>query len=124
VEDLLNQYAGLNAELAFPSAGDRFRFFYNLSLRPPPSRVQGLEKETRLYWQEDNPQALTGLTQYLGLPLVPYMLAFLPQQVEDRMARMEEAYAGLKEAQIASTTFEVVRRGTGYDVQVVEQQPR
>jgi hypothetical protein len=124
VEDLLNQYAGLSAELAFPTAGDRFRFFYNLTLRPPPSRVQGLEKETRLYWQEDNPQSLTGLTQYLGLPLVSYMLCFLPQQVEDKMARMEEAYAGLKEDQIASTTFEVVRRGGGYDVQVVEQKPK
>ncbi|HVA48388.1 MAG TPA: hypothetical protein VNH11_18625 [Pirellulales bacterium] len=124
VEDLLAQYAGLGAELAFPTQGDKFRFFYNLTSRPPLSRMQGLEKETRLYWQEANPQSLTGLTQYLGLPLVSYMLAFLPQNVEDRMARMEEAYAGLKEDQIASTTFEVVRRGGGYDVQVVEQKPR
>ncbi len=123
VEDLLNQYAGLSAELAFPDPGDRFRFFYNLGLRPPPSRLQGLEKESRLYWQEDNPQSLGGLTQYLGLAPVPYMLVFLPETVEEKMARMEAAYAGLKEDQIASTTFEVVRRGGGYDIQVVDQKP-
>jgi len=124
VEDLLDQYAGLSAELAFPTQGDRFHFFYNLKSRPPPSRLQGLEKERRLYWQEDNPQALGGLTQYLGLAPVPYMLVFLPENVEDKMARMEAAYAGLKEDQIASTVFEVVRRGGGYDVQVAEQTPR
>lgn len=124
VEDLLDQYAGLSAELAFPTQGDRFRFFYNLKSRPPPSRLQGLEKERRLYWQEDNPQALGGLTQYLGLAPVSYMLVFLPENVEDKMARMEAAYAGLKEDQIASTVFEVVRRGGGYDVQVAEQTPR
>lgn len=124
VEDLLNQYAGLNAELAFPTSGDRYRYFYNLTSRPPPSRMQALDKESRLYWQEDNPQSLTGLTQYLGLPLVSYMLCFLPREVEDKMARMEKAYGGLNEDQIASTTFEVVRRGGGYDVQVVEQKPK
>lgn len=124
VEDLLDQYAGLSAELAFPTQGDRFRFFNNLKSRPPPSRLQGLEKERRLYWQEDNPQSLGGLTQYLGLAPVSYMLVFLPEAVEDKMARMEAAYAGLKEDQIASTVFEVVRRGGGYDVQVVEQTPR
>jgi hypothetical protein len=52
------------------------------------------------------------------------MTAFLPLKLEDRMLQMELSYKNLEEDEIASTHFEVVARGGGYDVIVVEQIPK
>ncbi len=121
--DLLAQYQGIGAELAFPAPNDKYRYFSQLTSRPPRSHLGDLAKESRLYWLEDNANTVSGMARALGLTPTSYMLAFLPQTLEDNMLKQELAYGNLKEDQIAKTEFEVVRRGGGYDVIVVSQTP-
>lgn len=123
-DDLLAQYQGIGAELAFPMPNDKYRYFSHLTSKPPHSHLGDLSKETRLYWLEEDANTVTGLARALGITPTSYMLAFLPQSLEDNMLKRELAYGNLKEDQIAKTEFEVVRRGGGYDVIVVSQKPR
>ncbi|HVX64155.1 MAG TPA: hypothetical protein VHC19_26265 [Pirellulales bacterium] len=122
--DLLAQYQGIGAELAFPAPNDQYRYFSQLTSRPPHSHLGDLAKETRLYWLEEDGNTVSGLARVLGIAPTSYMLAFLPQTLEDNMLKRELAYGNLKEDQIAKTEFEVVRRGGGYDVIVVSQTPK
>lgn len=124
IENLLAQYESLGAVLAFPLNGERYRFFSKLTRRPPVSEVKTLAGEGRMYWVEENPQQISGLSDVLGTAVPAYILVFLPQELETRMVKMEHDYGNLSEDQIASTTFAVVQRGGGYDVIVAEQESR
>lgn len=122
--ELLAQYDGLGAKLAFPQSDDRYRYFSNLTASPPSSEVRSLDNEGRLYWIDENPQTVNAMAQALSTGNSPYMLAFLPTELEERMLKLELAYGGLEEDEIRTTRFEVVQRGGGYDVIVVEQIPK
>ncbi len=123
-QDYLAQMGGLGAQIAFPSRGDKFLYFSNLDSPSPKQELKDLASETQLYWIDENPQSVAMVCQYLGVPDSGFFLAFLPRELEERMLKMELAYMNLAEEEIASTTFRVVRRGGGYDVQVESQIPR
>lgn len=124
IENLLAQYESLGAVLAFPLNGERYRFFSKLTRHPPLSEVKTLAGEGRMYWVEENVQQISGLSEVLGVAMPAYILVFLPQELENRMVKMEHDYGNLSEDQIASTTFAVVGRGGGYNVIVEEQKAR
>lgn len=124
VRNYLAQMGGLGAQIAFPSRGDKFLYFSNLDSPTPKQELRDLASETQLYWVDENPQSVAMVCQYLGVPNNGFFLAFLPRALEERMLKMELAYMNLAEEDIASTTFRVVRRGSGYDVQVESQIPR
>lgn len=123
-EDYLAQMGGLGAQIAFPSRGEKFLYFSNLDSPSPKQELKDLATETQLYWIDENPQSVAMVCQYLGVQNSGFFLAFLPRALEERMLKMELAYMNLAEEEIASTTFRVVRRGGGYDVQVESQIPR
>ena len=123
-EDLLAQYEGLGAELAFPLSNDKYRFFTRLTSRPPHSQTRSIDSESRLYWFEENRATVAGIAGALGTTPTAYMLALLPAALEDKMLKLELSFANLREDQIAKTEFKVVRRGGGFDVIVFAQTPR
>jgi hypothetical protein len=73
---------------------------------------------------DDNGPSVAAVCRVLGIDVSPVMIAFLPLALEDRMLKLELAYKGLKEEQIASTHFECIVRGGKHDVVVVQQIPK
>ncbi|MCL6502931.1 MAG: hypothetical protein K6T86_09630 [Pirellulales bacterium] len=124
VRDYLAQMDGLGAQIAFPDRGDKFLYFSNLASPTPKKELKDISNETRIYWVDENPQSVAMVCQYLGVPDNGFFLAFLPRELEERLLRMELAYMNLAEEDILSTTFRVIRRGGGYDVQVESQIPK
>jgi hypothetical protein len=122
--DYLAQIDGLGAEIAFPQMGNEFLYFRNPGSSNASSERRSLAGETRINWVDRDPESVANVCSALGIPTTPFMLAFLPRQLEERLLKLELAYNGLEEHEILSTTFEVVHRGGGYDVIVANQVPR
>jgi hypothetical protein len=121
IEEHLAEYEGLGATLAFPSQGEKWRFFANPSSEPRKSELKDLESESRLYWVNDEPRAVSAVANALGLPSANLYTMFLPKELEEKMLKLELAYKNLEEEDILSTRFEIVKRGSGYEVIVVHQ---
>lgn len=122
--DALAQFESLGAVVAVPDAGDRFRYYSNLTSSPPTSTTKDIKSESRLYWINEDPGACMRITQALGIASTPLVVIFLPLDLEQRMSDMELSFRNLEEDQIQSTRFELVRRGGGYDVIVSDQIPK
>ena len=122
--DYLRQLDGLGATVAFPLSGDEWLYFYNVSSSNPTSKRRTLANENRLYWVNDNASSVASVARELGVQPTPLMAAFLPLELEERMLKLELAHNNLEEDEIASTQFEVVRRGGKYDVVVSHQIPK
>jgi hypothetical protein len=116
--DHLNQFAALGAILAIPEPNGGFRLFKDLSRRHPEGgHVDGLEDINRLGFADQEPETARTLAIELGMPPPPYVLAFFPKELEERMHKMEEQYYHRAEDDIRTKTyFEVVPRGLGYDI--------
>jgi hypothetical protein len=120
----LAQLDGLGAEIAFPAVGNRWQYFLDASSNKRRSEVRDLSSETRLYWVDEKPESLRGVAEELGIPVPPFMIVFLPVDLEDRMLKLELAYQNLGEEEIRRTDFEVVTRAGQYDVRVTRQIPK
>ena len=86
--------------------------------------MKDLSSETRLFWVDERPESYQAVARELGVNDAPFMVAFMPLELETKMLDLELRYGNLAEEDIASTQFEVVRRGSAYDVIVVRQVPR
>jgi hypothetical protein len=109
--------------VAFPTSGEKFRYFSNLTAGKPTAELRDLANESRLYWVDEKPDSASAVGAALGVSGASYFLSFLPLSLEERMLKLELAYKGLSEDQIRSTRFAVVSRGGGYDVEVESQIP-
>lgn len=123
IEQHLAEYEGLGATLAFPSQGEKWRFFAKPSSEPRKSELKDLDTESRLYWVNDEPRAVSAVANALGVPSANLYTMFLPTALEEKMLKLELAYKNLEEDEIRSTRFEIVKRGSGYDIIVVSQIP-
>ncbi len=121
--DYLAQFDGLRAEIAFPERGDQWKYYSNLTASQPTAQVRDLSREERIYWIDEDGQAIRGVCQALHVsPIPPHMIAFLPLDLEDKMLKLELAFKSAKsEDDIQQTQFKVVSRGGGYDVIVISQ---
>jgi len=119
--DYLAQLEGLGATLAFQLRGEKWRFFDRPGSEQDRWRDRELADDNRLYWIDENRQAVDLVTEVLRVPPAPFLVAFLPLELEARMAELEKNYQGRQEDEIRSTTFEVIRRGGKYDVMVIKQ---
>lgn len=122
VEDYLKQIDGLGATLAFPAENQKFRCFYNASAPNPKSEVRN-PPNNEINWIDDDMKSVQEVARHLRISSAPFMVLFLPQELEDRLSQLERAYNNLEEDEIASTIFEVVYRNGKYDVIVAEQIP-
>ncbi len=116
--DHLNQFAGLGAILAVPEEDGGFRVFSELRVRKPRGvHMNDLEPINRLGFADQEPDTVSGIARELDMPPAPYLLMFLPKELEEKMHLLEEAYRDAKEKQIREKMyFTVVPRGAGYDV--------
>jgi hypothetical protein len=116
--DHLNQFAALGAILAIPEPSGGFRLFRDLSHRHPAGEhVDGLEDINRLGFADQEPETARELSRELGMPAPPYLLAFFPKDLEEKMAAMEQQYYHRAEDEIRTKTyFQVVPKGLGYDI--------
>jgi len=120
-QDYLAQLEGLGATVAFQLRGEKWRYFDRPSSEKDSWRDRELSDDNRLYWIDENRQAVDSVAEVLRVPPAPFMVAFLPLELEARMAELEKNYQGRQEEEIRSTIFEVIRRGGKYDVMVIKQ---
>jgi len=124
--DYLKQLESLSAILGIPKPENPrdYHIIRDLEKRPVDLLNEDLSQIQRIYWIDDKPNSVRAVMDTLGLPMTPnHFVAFMPQELEQRLAEMELKFANRKEEQIDETKFKVVRRqkGGGYDVIVVGQ---
>jgi hypothetical protein len=124
VDDYLKQLEGLGATLAFPSQGNKWKFYAKPSSNRNLVEVRDLATETRLYWVNEDASMASQLAAALGMSGVQFITIFLPLSLEERMLQKELEFMNLEEDEIASTRFECFATGGGYDVKVVSQIPK
>ncbi len=127
--DYLHQLDALGAILAIPvGPNGQFKVIRDLSRPRPPLLDEDLSQIQRIWWIDDNPRSVASLMAALGYSnLRPaHVVAFIPPELEDKLAKQELAFKGLKEDQIYETKFDVFPVGGArrYDVRVVEQQAK
>jgi hypothetical protein len=116
-QDLLNQFAALGAWAAIPEREGGFRVFKDVrSARPRGVHADDLTNINRLGFS-DHRSGVNPVAEYLGMPDAPFVLVFIPKELEQRMVTMEEQYRGRNEDQInEKIRFKVESRGLGFDV--------
>lgn len=121
--DYLRQLQGLGAILAIPTKDD-YKIVRDLSKRPALLLDEDVRAIDRISWSDRDPRSVGQLMQALGLDLRPdHFYAFMPAELEQKLLRLELAFAGRQEEQIDRTHFRVVRTGARFDVIVAEQNP-
>ncbi len=122
-KDYVRQLAGLNAILAIPTGPNSYKLIKDLNVPPPvPLVTEDVASLNRIYWVDDKPQSVGGVLHILGVQMRPsHFVAFMPQELEQRLGDMERQYQGLAEDEIYETKFKVYRTANGYDVKVLNQ---
>jgi hypothetical protein len=127
--DYLAQLRGLGAILAIPvkegPEGREYRLVRDLSARPAKLLEEDLSKIQRIYWVDEKPQSVNDVMASLGVDVRPsHFVAFMPQELEDKLFRMEKAYRGRSEDEIHETKFRVNKTARGYEPEVIAQTPK
>lgn len=125
--DYLKQLRGLGAILAIPKdrSGDDYWVIRDLDRRPPQLLDEDVRQLQRIFWIDDKPYSVSSIMQALGLRLNPdRFVAFMPQELEDKLFKEELKYNGWPEDQIQETIFQVRYYGGRYEPVVVRQLPK
>jgi hypothetical protein len=123
--DYVRQLQGLGAVLAIPTgSGDAsYKVVRDLSRRPTQLLDEDVSKIPGICWRDEDPAAVSGVMLALGLSLRPnHFGAFMPPELEEKLARLEREFAGRGETQIGRTRFRVIVSDGRYDVQVIDQE--
>jgi hypothetical protein len=74
---------------------------------------------------DDKAQSVNDVMSILGVNLRPsHFVAFMPEELEKKLLRLEKAYRGLAEDQIEETKFRMIERNGRFEPQVIEQTPK
>jgi hypothetical protein len=122
--DYATQLDSLGAILAVPTSAENKEFLVirDLKTRPAEGKIEDPAALQRIYWIDDKLDSVSGLARALGIKTNPRLIiAFLPIELENKLAQMERDYKGLKEDDIAETRFDVVRTGERYEPKVTSQ---
>jgi hypothetical protein len=122
----LRKLKALNITFAVPTRQTGIYLLFDLTRDPPATKKDNLAAYlNRVKWFNSHRQSLQGIMPLLGLKELPrFAVIFLPEEMEDEMRRLEEAYQGRREDEIQLTEFEIRRQGDGYRPVVVRQVPR
>jgi len=121
--DYLGQLSAMKASIAVPEAPR----FDTLRLYPNPSdnKTHNQADPTKfppMHFIDDRVSSVRDVSDALELGFTPpYFLAFIPQEVEEELARLEKGYRNKEEKDIASTTFQVIARGGKPTIVVTDQ---
>ncbi|MEZ6140696.1 MAG: hypothetical protein R3B84_09015 [Zavarzinella sp.] len=125
-KDYLSQLAAMKAALAFPQPPDwkSLKVYKNLDQANPRGENFDLSSLPSLYFIDDAPRSVLGLSRALGLNFqTPQVIAFFPKDIEEELAAKERAYRNRREDEIFSTTFQVLIRNGKPVITVVSQTP-
>ncbi|MBY0526168.1 MAG: hypothetical protein K2R98_22430 [Gemmataceae bacterium] len=120
-DDYRQQLIALGAMLGVPGPDGQVKIVRDLRQKPIRAEAEDLSKITQIRWVDDRADSVGPLCDALGIPRVPYVVAYFPEKLEAEMVRKEKNFRNLKEAQIQETRFRVVRRGTTFEPMVVDQ---
>jgi hypothetical protein len=123
-KDYAKQLQEMGAILAVPEGKEnrQFRVFRNLKELPIKGEIEDLTKVKMIFWIDDNEQSVKSLSKVLGFKEVPeFVIAFLPEKLEDELYEQEKKFQNRKEEEIEQTKFKIVWRGEKYQIQVAEQ---
>jgi hypothetical protein len=128
-EDYVRQLRGLGAVLAVPVHKEgqqpHYKLIRDLSRRPAKLLDEDLSTIRSIYWIDDKPRSVEEVMNVLQLKLrPPHFVAFMPDQLEKELLRLEKSYRGLEEDQIEETKFRIVEKGGRFEPRVIEQTPR
>jgi hypothetical protein len=123
--DYLNQLRGLGAILAVDFGRGDFKVVDLAKGEPYHLEDRDLSSIQRIWWFDDNPASIQSLMAAMQQPVrASRVAAFIPQELEEELARKEKAFRGLEPDQIYETKFEVHNVGGRYDVEVMNQTPK
>jgi hypothetical protein len=126
--DYLKQLEDLGAKLAFPVKGENQKYLLinDLAKSGKTKIVDDLGLPGLIWWTDVNSRSIEGLVRTLKIREVPdKVIAFFPHELEDRLVKMELAYAeknGHKSVDdIDETKFQVKRVKSKYQPVVLDQ---
>lgn len=120
--DYINQLHGLGAIVAIPIGHDQYSVVEDLNARPAKLVAKDVAALNRIYWVDDKPNSVAGVLHTLGIARpASHFVAFMPQELEERLSKLELAHSGLREDEIFETKFKVVKEGGVYNVKVTNQ---
>ncbi|HEY1379104.1 MAG TPA: hypothetical protein VGF55_20045 [Gemmataceae bacterium] len=121
--DYLQQLHSLGAILAFRTPDGELKCVKDLMRRPVKPVGEDLQKLNRIFWIDDKRDSVEQLARALGLDFVPeQIVALFPYEFEKELLRKELAFRNRKESEIHQTRFQILMRGSGYEVVVTDQQ--
>jgi hypothetical protein len=129
-EEYRDKLANLNAMIAFPEGKTQFRLFRDLSKKTSTVETQqGLGGLGRVWWNDSDPERVSGLAGSLGATGNPkVMFIFLPRDLEKELLKRELEYAKKTEAQLneqgIETWFTAEKVGASWNVKVVKQEKK
>jgi hypothetical protein len=126
-QDYLRQLRGLGAILAIPKdrSGGDYWIIRDLAAHPPQLLDEDVRQIQRIFWIDDKPPSVASVMRALGLNLNPdRFVAFMPQELEEKLFEMELRFRGLREDDIEETIFQVRVTGGRYFPVVVSQREK
>lgn len=129
-EEYVEKLGKLDSMIAFPEGNGQFRLFRDLKGKSATVETStGLSKLNRIWWLNNDPEAVGALAQALGMTTSPgRAYIFVPISLEQALLKKELDTSKMTEAQLNErkmlTTFTVEKAGNGWDVKVIEQGKR
>jgi hypothetical protein len=124
-KDYAQQLRALGAVLAVEGADEpRKAMVYRDLSAPVKGEVEDLDSMKRIWWIDDKPESVSGLSRALGLKQEPKrLIVFLPKEWEEKLLRLELKHAeGKSEEEIKETVFEIRKTSDDkYEPVVVSQ---
>jgi hypothetical protein len=123
-EEYVRQLQGLGAILAVPKdrGGNAYWLIRDLNGRPARLLDEDVYSLNRIFWNNTRQDDVEPVMRALGLRIRPsHFVAFMPKELEDKLAEDERRFQGLAEDDILETQFEVRAVGSRYVPVVVEQ---
>jgi hypothetical protein len=125
--DYKRQLKAFGAILAFadPDNPGGYLVIRDLDQERPAARPEDIGRIERIFWIDDSPASVRSLSAAVGLAKPPTrFFVFFSEELEQKLLRLELAYHGWKESDIAETRFDVRKRGDTYEPVVVNQSRR
>ncbi len=106
----LDQLSRMNAIIGVQFPDKSIKLVRDLNRRP--AVLEGSRPPDRIFWMDDNPDAVNSISQELGISQKPWrIIAFFPTSIEEELLRKEHAYGQRfgreTEDQILETVFRV-----------------
>lgn len=125
VRDYVRQLQALGATIGIQHRDGKIQLVKDLSRRPVELQSASKHPE-RIFWLDDNPQSVAGMTAELQLTETPWrIIAYFPETLENKLLEKELAYGKRfgrnSEEAIRETRFEIRFRGGQARMEVVEQ---